>query len=311
MPAIGASGILGVAIEAASGTYLAPTTFIPIVSESLKWVQGNTERRNIRNTAALNGMTKGHGHVEGDVVFEGLTVNLLPFLVAARTTVVKTGATAPYTYTFTPNSNAVATKTLSITVKRGGQISNYTGCTVGSLTLTIDADGKLQVTASIIGRNETDNVSALTPTWPTEVPFGIGDYTFAINGANINDSDTVEVSITDNASAENRITATPGAAFVKFGENSVSVKTTRDFEDRTDLDRFKAVTALPMIITASRGANQEISIAVPVGFISSYEYGLSSVGDLIRASLEYVGAIDGTGNSYTITVKSSANLTLT
>ena len=36
MPAIGASGILGIAPEAISGTYVAPTKFIPFDSESLK-----------------------------------------------------------------------------------------------------------------------------------------------------------------------------------------------------------------------------------------------------------------------------------
>ena len=64
MPSVGASGILGIALEASPGTYLAPTKFIPFDSESIKWTQENTERRPIRNSPALLGMIRGDGHVE-------------------------------------------------------------------------------------------------------------------------------------------------------------------------------------------------------------------------------------------------------
>src|SRR4051812_25303815 len=97
-PGIGASGILGVAIETTSGTYTALTKFIPFEDESLTFVQDTIWRRPIRQTADVVGGVAGNVHIEGDIGFEALTDVVALLLHAARHNVVKTG-TGPGPYT--------------------------------------------------------------------------------------------------------------------------------------------------------------------------------------------------------------------
>lgn len=302
MPAIGASGIMGIAPETIPGTYVAPTKWIPFDSESLSWTQENTERRPIRNTPALVGMIRGNGHVEGEISLDVTVDVLVWFLLASRCTYTKTGTAPTFSYKFVPSPVAVPIKTLSITVKRGNEVSGYTGCVVGGFTLSVDASGAFKASINIIGNAEESKAAALTPTWPTSLPFGAGMYKVEIPTATqVFDTDTYEFSVEDNAEAQNRLNTTLGAQFVKFGENNTTVKVERDFETRAEFDQYKALTSKSITFEATRGTDK-VTILTPVSFINSYEYGLSSVGDLVRASVEYLCAINAAGNPFELTV---------
>ena len=121
------------------------------------------------------------------------------------------------------------------------------------------------------------------------------------------DTDKYEFVVEDNAEAQNRLKNTLGAQFVKFGENNTSVKVERDFETRAELDQYKALTAKSLTFQAIQGTDS-VKIETGVSYIESYEYGLSSVGDLIRASVEYKCAINAAGNSFELTVVTSESL---
>ena len=308
MPAIGASGILGIAPESVPGTYVPPTKYIPIDSESLKWTQENTERRPIRNTPALVGMIRGNGHVEGEVSFDVTVDVLVWFLTASRCTYTKTGTAPSFSYKFVPAPVAVPTKTLSITVKRGNDVAGYTGCVVSSFTLSVDSSGAFKASMNIIGTAESTQAGALTPTWPTALPFGAGMYSIQIPTATqVFDADTYEFAVEDNAEAQNRLKNTIGAQFVKFGENNTAVKVERDFETRAELDQYKNLTSKSVTFEATQGT-EKVTILTPVAFVNTYEYGLSSVGDLVRASVEYQCATNAAGASFELTVVTAENL---
>ena len=308
MPNIGASGILGVALETVSGTYLAPTKFIPFNSESIKANINPVERRPVRATAGLVGMIPGNLTIEGDIEFDVTCDTLVFFLHASRCTVVKTG-TAPYVYTYTPSAIAVPSKTLSISVKRGTEVFGYVGCVVTSFTIAVGDDGKMTATVSILGRNEA-TAAALTAVWPTSSVFQAGMYSLQIPTATqIFDADTYEFSSEDNGQANSRLKNTAGAQFVSFGESSASVKLSRDFETRADYDTYKAGTAQSLTMLATIDANNSVSILTPVAIKSSYEVNIGGQGDLIRASIEYSCVIDPTGKHYQIVVTTSENIT--
>lgn len=307
MVALGASGIMGIALEETSGTYTAPVKFVPFDSESLKWSQENVERRPIRNTPSLVGMIRGDGHIEGDITFDVTVDILIWFLAASRCTYTKTGTAPSLTYKFTPVPVAVPTKTMSITIKRGNETSGYTGCVVGGFTLSVDDSGAFKMTVTIVGNAEAPQ-TAPTAVWPTTLPFGAGMYRLEIPTATqVFDTDKYEFVVEDNAEAQNRLKNTLGAQFVKFGENNTSVKVERDFETRAELDQYKALTAKSLTFQAIQGTDS-VKIETGVSYIESYEYGLSSVGDLIRASVEYKCAINAAGNSFELTVVTSESL---
>lgn len=308
MPFIGASGVLGVALEAVSGTYVAPTKFIPIESESLSYTQETNFRRPIRNTPGVVGAAPGNAHVEGDIEMEALAEIIVYFLHASRCTVVKSGTAPSYKYIFTPSPVAVPTKTMSITVRRGNEVFGYTGCVISSFTINVDDDGAMKFNVSIIGANESSQPALAAITWPTLNPFGAGQYKLEIPTATqVYDTDSFEFQSEDNAEAQFRLKNTPGAQFVAFGESNATLSVERDFENRVEYDGYKALTAQSIKLTATAGT-ESVEISMPAAIKESYEINLGGQGDLVRASVSYQGVIDSTGKHYQITVNTAENV---
>jgi hypothetical protein len=301
----GANGIVGIAMETVSGTYTAPTKYVPIYTESIKSSQDNQYRRPIRQSADIIGTVPGNQHFEGDIELEALTDCVPYFLNAARLTLVKTGTT-PKVYTGTPTAIGVPTKTMSITVVRNGVVFGYAGCTVGQYTFSLGDDGKLMFKPSIVALSEASQASP-SPAWPTSIPFGAGMYDLEIpTAAQVFDADTLEFTVNDNAKAEYRIKNTGrGPSFVSFGEREVQIKTERDFVNRTEYDNFKTVTSQAITFKAIQDANNEIDIVYNAGVVDSYEVNLTGQGDLLRAGLTYMGNANAGGTSYSIVVKTT------
>ena len=308
MPYIGAGGVMGIALETVSGTYEAPTKFVPFNSESLKYEGEPQEHRPIRNTAGVSDVTAGNMSVGGDVEFPVLADILIYFLMVARLSFTKSGTTQ-YTYLFKPTAAAVPTKTMSITVKRGNDVFGYTGCVVSSYTFTVGDDGKLVFKASIVGANEASQ-TAPTPTWPTSTSFGAGMYKIEVPTATqVFDTDTFEFSVEDNAEPQFRLKNSAGAQFVKFGEQSASASMERDFENRTLYDAFKALTKTSITFTATKGASLDtVTCRMGVAYQKTHEVNLSSQGDLVRSSIEYGAVNDATGIMFDITVMTTENV---
>ena len=308
---IGAGGILGIALETASGVYTPPTKFVPFDSESLKYQQDTQWRRPIRNTPGLVGAIQGNVHTEGDLALESLADCVIYFLMASRHVVTKTGASAPYTYDFVPSPAAFPSKTMSVTIKRGDEIFGYAGCVVSSFTFNID-NGILKFSASIVGSDEKTVAAPLTPIWPTTEPFGAGMFTIEIPTATkVFDTDNFEFQAEHNGTPQFRLRdgGERGAMFVAFGETNTTMKVDRDFDTRADYDSYKALTAQSITLKATKG-DEMIEIVMPAAIKDTYEVNLGGQGDLVRASVQYNGVIDALGNPYTIQVKTDESVTI-
>lgn len=291
---IGASGIVGIAFEATAGVYTAPTKYCPIRTENLKFDQTFHKRRDIRGVADVVGLVKSDGSVMGDIEMYVLPDCLPYFLHASRGVVVKTGTT-PKTYTWTPGHGALPTtaRTLSITVVRAGIVFGYTGCIVGASQYSLDGN-VLIVRHTIVGRNESDQ-SVPTPTWPTSVPFGAGMFTVEIPVSSVVcDTDQFSLNIDDHATPEFRLCGDTGAEFVRFGERDVEANVQRDFTSKTDYTSFRNLTSQALKFKVSNGANADVQFDIPAAVKDSYEVGLSGQGDLVRATVNYVGVYDPT-----------------
>lgn len=291
-----------------SGVYVAPTKFIPFMSESLTSTQATIWRRPIRQSADIIGAVPGNFNVGGDISIEGMEDCMIYFLFGSRMSIAKTGSTPNFIYTCTPTANAIPNNTLSITVVRNGIVFGFTGCVVSSQTFT-QQDGIFMHNMSIIGRDEAVQ-SLPTATWPTTVPFGAGQWSIEIPTATpVFDTDTFEFTIDDAAEAQFRLKSTTrGADFIKYGERALTLSCERDFDTRTDFDAFKALTSQSITVTASKGANNSVSLLAPVAIKDTYEVQNSGQGDLVRAAISYNGVIDGTGKSYQIVVKTQENV---
>jgi Phage tail tube protein len=308
MPAgIGAGGFIGIAHETTPGTYVAPLKYFPVDSEALQYQQDVAFRRPIRQTADQIGAVLGNAHVEGDLAMDFLEDVVPYFLYCARTTVTKTGTIPNFTYAFKGSAAALPPRTMSVTVIRNGQVFGYVGCVVGSFTINIDA-GQLKFSASLQGRDEASQTLP-TPTFSTTAPFGTGTYTAQVAGATISDADTYTFTVDDSAAAQNRIGSTRGAAYISYGERTVTCAMDRDFLDRTEYDAWKALTAQAVSLAATKGINNNVTVAVPVGLKTEYPINLGGQGDLLRVSNSWTGVTDASGNAYTVTIACQENIT--
>lgn len=306
---MGAGGLLGVAFETTSGTYTAPTKFIPILSESLELKEQNIYRTPIRQTAARIGVVPGDFSVTGSVTMEALEDCCLYFTECSRMTGVKTGTTPNFIYTYTPNSNAVPNKTMSITVVRNGVIFGYTGCVVGKTAFTVN-NNLLEATFDIFGLTDASPSPTLSPTWPTSVPYGPGSWQIQIpSPTQVFDMDTFSLDIDDAGAEQFRLKNARGAQFASFGERTCQMTTSRDFLSSADYTTFKAVTGQKITIIATNGANNGIQFDMFNGIMDVYQVPLSGVGDLIRAAITYQAVLDGSGNELDIIYKTQEVIT--
>lgn len=284
----------------AYGTYTAPTKFFPFNNESLKFDQATVWRRPIRQSVDVLSGVPGNVHINGDIEMEAMEDVLIYFLLASRLSADKTGTTDKV-YTFDPTPNAVPTLSLSLTVVRNNEVFGYTGCVVSQFTFT-PSDGLLMFNVSIIGSDETEQATPV-PSYTTTDPFGAGQYQVSIAGTQVFDTDTFEFMVNDNAEPQFRLKDTGrGAQYVKFGERETTITMERDFFNRDEYDEFKTLTEELIFIRAERSATNYVQVNAPVAVKNTYEVGLSGQGDLVRASIEYMNVVDGSGNSYTIEV---------
>jgi len=300
---MGAGGVLGVAFETVSGTYTAPTKYIPILSESLELKEQNIYRTPIRQSAARIGVVPGDFSVEGSVTLEALEDCALYFTQCSRAAGVKTGTTPNFVYTYNPTSVAVPPKTLSITVVRNGIIFGYTGCVIGKSTFTVN-NNIMENTFDIFGLTDASPSPTITPVWPTSVPYGPGTWSVQIpTPTAVFDVDTFSFEIDDAGQENFRLKASRGAQFASFGERTCQMTASRDFLDATDYTAFKAVAGQAIKVVATTGANNSIQFDLFNAIKDVYQVPLSGVGDLIRASITYQTVLDGSGNEYDIIYK--------
>jgi hypothetical protein len=308
---IGASGVAGLALETTPGTYVAPDKFFPFNSESLQFMQDTNWRRPIRNSASVIGAVPGNVHTEGDITMEALSDVVPYFLMASRCDVVKTGASSPFTYAFTPSPRATPENTLSLTLVRNGVVFGYTGLVVGSFTFSVE-NGLLNFNCRMVGSDE-DTESVPTPVWPTTTPFGAGQYELEMpTGTPVEDMDGFSWSSEDNAEPQYRLRAggVRGAKFVKFGEHSSTLTVERDFESRTAYEAFKALTAQSLTLSGTKSASDAITLELKAAITDSYTVNLSSQGDLVRASTSYQAVADATGIDYEVTIATTEDITV-
>jgi hypothetical protein len=307
---IGASGFVGIGIETTPNTYAVPTKFFPIRSESLTWNQSTSWRRVIRGTTDVIGAVAGNGSVEGDIDMELLDDVLPYFLLAARGDLTKTGAAAPFEYEFLPSHDATPEHTLSVTVVRNGEVFGYVGVVVSSMTFSAD-EVLGTVTFSLLGTNE-ETQALPTPVYnDNDSPFGAGTWKIEVPTAQqIYDADNFSFEIDDSGEVQFRLKDELGAQFVKYGERNMTISLDRDFHDRSEYEAFKLLTKKSITVQVSKdGGDRLVRLTTPAAIIDTHELSLSSVGDLVRASITYQGVHDAsTGGSYKINIKTDEDL---
>lgn len=318
MLTMGGAGIFGLSFEAVYGTYVAPTKWIPIRSESVTHTEDKQILRPIRGLAVASKVKRGYTVEEGDIEFEVTSTNLLYMLYASRVAITKS-AGPPYTYNFVPVSvvqpttgaGAAVRKSLTIQIERGGEVFAYTGCTVTSLSFTIDS-GDLICTAHVMGLALDTAQAAVSPTFPAWNPFGPGTIGIELpvgGGARI-DIDTFSIEINDGGEALNRIKqGSRGPSYIRWGEREVSGSFEHDFSDLTEYDAFNDNTSRDMAVTATNDAlSDQVEITLRSLITNTYPINLGDIGGLVRATVDFRSVYNGSPE-YEIEIKSTVSIT--
>jgi hypothetical protein len=327
MPAgIGASAFVGIAPETTKGTYVAPSVYVPVLSESLAYTEAKYYSQQLRQQVIDSEVKPGYYHITGNIELEVDTNNFLYFLYASRHTITKTGA-GPYTYKFVPSTaGATSTtagqnqRTLSITVVRNGVVFGYTGCTVGQYEFTIDA-GVLKCTLTIFGEGEAVQ-SAPTPAWIAADILGADSHNVFTGASGVSPTfaavtsfNGFTFSINHNAEPQNRIVSTRSATYIKFGKTEFEVRSDLDFINRTDYDNMvsSATQAIKLESTvggvAFGSATDGIQLQANRMAFDTYTIPVASLDAIIMASFVGHGLAQTGGDGYAISVKSAVSIT--
>lgn len=321
---LGAGGAVGLALEpsAATGTWVTPAIWIPILSENLTYQEERYWSQAIRNQTIDNEVKQGYSRVEGDIEWEVDTRYLPYWLRAARLTENKTGA-GPYVYTYTPNANAsgvnaAITRALSITIIRNNLNFGYTGCHVTSYDFRIE-DAVLKSTMHVIGYSESTQTG--TPAFVAPrllgasahtISTGVGVTTGAPTLTTQTNFNGFTASINDNGEAQNRINANRFPSYVSFGKTEATVNTELDFEDKSDYTNFVNTTKKSIRLGSQNSATTDrFQLTVYNSPFESYDVSLGSMTDLVMAnSVFHIISSGGTNPAFDLVVNTDANIAI-
>lgn len=175
-PASGIGAQLGIATESTPGTFVPPTTFLTLLSESLQLKPDYTKIAGLRPDVlvqqdALHLQTTRN--VEGDIVPVPLTSGLGKLLnLLTGATVTPTGAAAAKTFVFPIGNSAPDGKSISIQVGVPGtdgvvQAKSVKGAVITSITFGMERGGALTCTATMWGADLDTTQTLATAVYPT------------------------------------------------------------------------------------------------------------------------------------------------
>jgi hypothetical protein len=310
-----ASGFIGIAFESTYGTWVTPTRFFPIKSESMSESHDNQKRRLIRGLADNLGHVLGPSTVAGDITCELLEDVLPYFLYCSRNTVAKTGA-GPYVYTTTPahwgSADQLPTgkKGLSITVVKNGEVFGFSGCVLSALEVNVD-NNIPYMKLSVVGKQEASQILPTYTAVSTDIPYNASQYSIEIpTTTQVFDITNFTFTVNDNAETQFRLANTLTPQWVKLGAREVTLNVERDFSARTEWDSFKALTAQSVSVKCTKSASASVAIKLPNAIRDTHDIdGLSDQGAATMQQITWMGDYDTTtSKSYEVIVTCNTNI---
>jgi hypothetical protein len=296
----------GFGVESTVGTRVAPTRFLPILSETLSHGIDTLESQSYRSGRKTKTVRRqGAQRVLGDVDMELSPQGLGLWLKQAFGNNVDSGAN-PYAHTLTPAG--LVGKAVSIQVGRvdqGGTMRpfDYIGCKITKWTIDAEINKLATLKCSIWGMDEDTGQSLASATYPTGLaPFSFIDGSLTIGGTAV---PVKSVQLTgDNGLMvdRQRIQSTnPGVAreAIETAIRNYGGQLTADFVDLTAYNRFVNQTQATLVTTFDNGAAAKLVITQTVEFDGTTP-NASGMGNEIDQPLPFT-AINATSDANVIT----------
>lgn len=269
----GLAAQLGVKAETTWGTFVAPTRFYPLISESLTEEIDRLESEGIIAGARVlrsEQWAAGNVDVGGDIQTELYQQGMGALLKACFGAVATTGA-GPYTHTFTPGD--LTDDHLSVQVGKpdvAGTVQPFSfyGMKATDWELSIEAGGLVTLSTSLIGKQLATSDSLATASYGTgsATPFTFKHASATIAGSAAN---VKKLTITgsngldsDRRFIGSEYRAEPLEAELREYSGTVDL----EFESLTQMNRFRNATEVALVSTISAGASASLTTTMNVRF---------------------------------------------
>lgn len=296
----GISSQFGFVAESTYGTYVAPTKFVPIISESLELDIARIDAAGIRTGRGVlhsDDWYSGRRIVEGTVEMEAFDRTTALLFVHALGGIATTGV-GPYTHTITPSATSQYGKSLTMQTGNPGSAAtvhpfSYLGCKIKGLELSATAGELAKLSVDVVGRDMTTAQTLATASYTAS----LRAYTFIQGSATIaagavsckgftlsiaNSFDTDRVFLGSDLMSE------PIANDLQEITGTLDL----EFENLTQYNRYTAGTTAAVVLTLTAGASNSITATLNCRF----DKGTPNVGDrgVLGLSLPFkaVGSTD-------------------
>jgi len=269
----GMAAQLGVKAETTWGTFVAPTRFYPLISESLTEEIDRLESEGIiagQRVLRSEQWAAGNVDVGGDIQTELYQQGMGALLKACFGAVDTTGA-GPYTHTFTPGD--LTDDHLSVQVGKpdvAGTVQPFSfyGMKVTDWELSIEAGGLVMLTTSLVGKQLATSDALATASYGTgaATPFTFKHATASVAGGAANVKKlTIKGSNgldTDRRFIGSEYRAEPLEADLREYGGTVDL----EFESLTQYNRFRNANEVALVSTISAGASASLTTTMNVRF---------------------------------------------
>jgi len=272
----GIAAQLGVKAETTWGTFVAPTRFYPLISESLTEDIDRLESEGIvagRRTLASEQWAAGNVDVGGDIQTELYQQGIGALLKACFGAVSTTGA-GPYTHTFTPGD--LTDDHLSVQVGKpdvAGTVQPFSfyGMKADEWELSIEAGGLVTLTTSLVGKQLATSDALATASFGTgsATPFTFKHATATIAGGAAN---VKKLTLKGNNGLDSdrrfigsEYRAEPLEADLREYSGTVDL----EFESLTQMNRYRQATEVALVATITAGASASLTTTMNVRFDGS------------------------------------------
>lgn len=272
----GMAAQLGVKAETTWGTFVAPTRFYPLISESLTEEIDRLESEGIiagQRVLRSEQWAAGNVDVGGDIQTE-LYQQGMGALLKACFGAVSTSGAGPYTHTFTPGD--LTDDHLSVQVGKpdvAGTVQPFSfyGMKVTDWELSIEAGGLVTLTTSLIGKQLATSDSLATASFGTgaATPFTFKHATASIDGGAANVK-KLTIKGSNGLDGDRRFIgseyrAEPLEADLREYSGTVDL----EFESLTQYNRFRDADEVALVSTISAGASASLTTTMNVRFDGS------------------------------------------
>ncbi len=299
----GISAQIGVKAETTYGTYIAPTAFFPLISESVKFDIGRIESKAIRaNRLVMDsgdwaaGQKTGSGQVNLELYDRTSAI----LFVHALGSVTTTGS-GPYTHTITPGN--LLGKSLTMQVGRPStdgtvRVFSYLGTKIKSWTLTAKANELVKMTLDVLARDEDTAQTLASASYTSGLkPFVFTGAAVSVGGSSLSNCREFTIQGTNSLSDRRVVSSALMLEPVDGDQRSIKGTITMEFDSMTQYARYTGATEAAVVLTFTSGSN-----SITITMNARFDGNTPNVAgpDMLTIPLDFT--VVGTSDSAGITV---------